>query len=473
MTTKILFSPSDASPPPGRPIDRDLRDYLETNQDIVTRIVKPVSLRDVGALTAQSQDPIVFENIIERPGFRICDMLVRNRKSQGRALGVDPKLFLPTLAYRLRKPPRAFVHVSDAPVKEVKWLGDQVDLAKLPIPFHKEGDEQPYITAMNILRDPETGFYNSGHAGTTVTGPREALISFATPHSLRIMNKYRQMGAKEMPIAICVGVPAAYEIMANFSGLHLDQWGEMEMTGTIMDQDIDMVACETIELSAPARAEIIIEGWVNLSELGATGAVTSPSMLRLPAYENIPRLRVTAVTMRGDRPIWRNHQTTPQTDHQTLPRLCHEAMLYNRLRELGLEVGDVQFPTWGAALSVLMSFDYKWEGFVNDALMMAMGAPWLNTKLVVALSPDTDLSDPAEVYQAIATRADPARDYVMVPTTRGSPYDPSAMPLPDHYPFRLVGKMGIDATRKKRHNAADFDRAWPMNWGKVRLEDYL
>jgi hypothetical protein len=33
--------------------------------------------------------------------------------------------------------------------------------------------------------------------------------------------------------------------------------------------------------------------------------------------------------------------------------------------------------------------------------------------------------------------------------------------------------MGIDATIKARHNKADFERAWPRNWGKVFLKDYL
>jgi hypothetical protein len=45
--------------------------------------------------------------------------------------------------------------------------------------------------------------------------------------------------------------------------------------------------------------------------------------------------------------------------------------------------------------------------------------------------------------------------------------------LEDQYPWRVVGKMGIDATRKARHDLHDFDRAWPKNWGKVRLTDYL
>ena len=65
------------------------------------------------------------------------------------------------------------------------------------------------------------------------------------------------------------------------------------------------------------------------------------------------------------------------------------------------------------------------------------------------------------------------RDIVVVGNTRGSPYDPSARPLEGQHPWRVVGKMGIDATAKSRHDPADFERAWPRNWGKVKLEDYL
>jgi UbiD family decarboxylase len=469
----VAFTLSDAAPKAGIPLDKELRGYLETNKDLVTRITKPVSVMNIGALSAQSDYPIVFENIVEHPGFRVCDILVKNRTTQARALGVTREEYLKTLAYRLRQPPRGFVNVKTGPMKEVKWTGAEVDLAKVPIPYHKEKDEHPYLTAMNIIRDPETGFYNSSHAGTTIVGPQRGLISFVTPHSQRIMRKYREMGAGSMPIAIVAGVPPAYEIMANFSGLHMDMWGEMEMVGTIMDQDIEMTPCETLDLLVPANAEIVIEGQVNLKDTFKVGDVTSPSMYNLPHFENVPELQVTAITMRADWPIYRNHQTCPDTDHQTLPRLCHEAVLYNRLREMGLIVKDVRFPTWGAALSCIIQFDYPWQGFVNDALMMTMGAPWLNTKLVVAVSPDTNLDDPGDVYHAIATRADPARDVILIPNTRGSLYDPSAAPLEGGYPFRVAGKMGIDATIKTRHDKADFERAWPKNWGKVFLKDYL
>jgi UbiD family decarboxylase len=465
--------PTDSSPTSTKIPQGSLRAYLEANADIVLKITKPVSLEHIGALSAQSENPILFENIVEKPGYRLCDILVKHRRSQARALGTTPEDFLKTLAFRLRRPPRGLKDVATGPVKEIIRQGAEVDWTTLPVPMHKDKDTAPYLTAMNIIRDPETGYYNSCHAGTHVVGPRRGLVSFVTAHSIAIMQKYRERGSKQMPMAFVIGVPPAYEIMANFSGLHLDQWGEMEMVGTIMDQDIEMVPCETIDLTVPAQAEIVVEGLLNLETRFPVGEVTSPSMYHLPHGEHLPEIEITAITMRGDRPIYRNHQTCPDTDHQVLPRLCHEAVLYNRLSEMGLKVTDVRFPTWGGALSCLLQIEYPRPGFVNDALMLAMGAPWLNTKMVVAVSPDTNIDDARDVYFAMATRVDPARDIILVPSTRGSLYDPSAAPLAGQHPWRVVGKIGIDATIKQRHDAKDFERAWPRHWGKVRLEDFV
>ena len=261
--------------------------------------------------------------------------------------------------------------------------------------------------------------------------------------------------------------------MANFSGLHMDQWGELEMVGTIMDRDVEMVACETIDIDVPAQAEIVVEGTVDLNALFPAGVSVSPSWYYLPTEQKLPELTVTAVTMRADRPIYRHHQTTPETDHQPLPRLCHEAVLYNRLSEIGLTVHDVRFPTWGAAQSCIIQVEAPREGPINDGLMQAMGAPWLNTKMVVAVSPDVDLDNPGDVYRSIATRCDPSRDIIIVGNTRGSPYDPSGKPIDDEGFWRTVGKIGIDATAKARHKLADFDNAMPPHWGEVRLDDYL
>ena len=95
--------------------------------------------------------------------------------------------------------------------------------------------------------------------------------------------------------------------MANFSGLHMDSWGEMEMVGTIMDRDVEMVPCETLDLTVPAEAEIVVEGRVKLNTKFRVGDVTSPSMYHLPHYEELPEVEIAMATSAG-RPsasIWR------------------------------------------------------------------------------------------------------------------------------------------------------------------------
>lgn len=457
-----------------RALDPDLRGYLETNADVVTVIRKPVSIKDVGALSAQSEQPILFENIVEKPGYRVLDIMLKHRHLQARALGVETKDYLKTLAYRLRQPPRGLTKVRTGPVKEVILKGKDVDIRTLPVSQHSATAPGPQLGCMTIMRDPETGFYNSMHALTTPTGPNTAVSLFVTPHSLEIIQKYRDRGLKDVPFAFVIGTPPAYEIMTNFSGLHLDSWGEVEMFATIMDQDVEMVDCETIDLMVPANAEIIVEAVMHLDQTGMADCGPNPLMYSIPRAVPQPVVEITAITMRKDRPIYRNFQTVPETDHQVIPRLCHEAVLYNRLTEMGIKVKDVRFPTWGGAMScILQVHGIPRDGQINDALMMMMSCPWNNAKLSVAISEDTDIDDPGAVYHAIATRCDPALDMFMVPRTRGSAWDPSAAPLAGEILARVVGKMGLDCTVKKRYDAADFDRAWPIGWGQTKLKDYL
>jgi len=76
-----------------------------------------------------SDQPILFENIVEKPGFRLCDILVKTRRAQARALGTSPQNYLRTLAYRLRQPPRGFKIVSGGskPLGNIRVLGKQID----------------------------------------------------------------------------------------------------------------------------------------------------------------------------------------------------------------------------------------------------------------------------------------------------------------------------------------------------------
>ena len=70
-----------------------------------------------------------------------------------------------------------------------------------------------------------------------------------------------------------------------------------------------------------------------------------------------------------------------------------------------------------------------------------------------------------------------------IPDARGFRFDPTARPIleasPDAAESRfpsLVGKWGIDATKPVPYREAerkDFERAWPIDWKSIKLEDFL
>ena len=286
------------------------------------------------------------------------------------------------------------------------------------------------------------------------------------------MKKWRERGVTEIPVAFIWGVPPAYEIMANFSGLHMDLWGEMEMVGTVMDMDIEMVKCETIDMLVPAHAEIVAEGLLNIAALFDFGTSVAPSMYYLPKVQKLPEVRITALTMRRDRPIYRNHQTVPDTDHQPLPRLCHEAVLYNRINEMGLtcttSVSRPGVPRFRASSrSSIRAKDRQRRADAVHGRALAQhqdggrGQPGHRSRQSgLGLSRDGHARGPVA-------------DVIIVPNTRGSPFDPSAVPIEGDYPWRIVGKIGIDATAKPAIGPRISNRAWPRHWGQVQLKDFL
>src|SRR5271165_4522744 len=165
----------------GRP--NDLRTYLTEIGDGLIRVKKPVPIDYIGALTGQSRDPILFENIVGYPGWKLVDLFFMSRYWQSRVLRTTPKQVLPTISKKLKQGPRPWRVVDNGPVKEQKFIGEAADLRRLPVPIHSSVDPGPYITSFNILKDPETGVYNSMNPRTLVKGPRNGVSSYITRHA--------------------------------------------------------------------------------------------------------------------------------------------------------------------------------------------------------------------------------------------------------------------------------------------------
>jgi 2,5-furandicarboxylate decarboxylase 1 len=458
----------------------DLQGFLETHRRAHLHVHKPVRLDDVGALVAQTQETIVFENLAAYPEYRLVDNLFVKRAAQARILGCEPGEVVPSLARVLKRGPRPLEIVADAPCHERVLAGDDVDLGLLPIVRHTELDPYPYTTSFAVHRDPETVLYNAMYPRCGVLARNAMVTSFVTPTANRILAAHRAAGTP-MPQAVAIGVHPAWELAACYSHPH-DDWWELELFEAITGRPGTVTRCRTVDLLVPADASIVIEGYVSPTRTAQDGPSPGPTMLFTPYASPQPVFEVTAITLRGD-PVYRHHQMTPFTDHQEMPRIFHEAILYERLRALGIKVRDVHFPQGGGSLSVLIQVEPHIDGQVTDALLAVLGSPWPNTKMAIAVDPDINIYDYRDVHYALATRVDPSRHVITIPGARGFIFDPSAQPVLEAFPHTaqtrypsVVGKWGIDATKPVPYRAAErknYERAWPLHWGEVSLDDYL
>lgn len=452
--------------------------FLDEREPTLVRISKPVPLEYVGALTAQANAPILFENIEGYPGWKLTDQHFVNRTAQAAVLGCDPKGVVPALADVLRRGPKPLRLVREAPCQERVLLGDDVDLELIPIVRHTAKDPYPYCTSFAVHRDPATGAFNCMFPRSGVLSRNEMVTSFVTPTANRYLSEYRKQN-RAMPQAIAIGMHPAWELAATYTHPHRDWW-ELELFETISGMPGELAQCKTVDLHVPADASVVIEGYLHPTRTAQDGPSPGPTMLYTPYAAQQPVFEVTAITMR-ERPIYRNHLMTPWTDHQEMPRLFHEAIIYEKLLAMGCGVKDVHFPQSGGALSVIVQLDPTMDGQVTDALLSVLGSTWLNTKMVIAVDSDVDIYSDRDVQYALATRVDPSRDVITIANARGCPFDPTARPIaeasPDAEATRfpsLSGKWGIDATKPVpyRKERSDFERAWPAYWTEIALDDY-
>lgn len=458
----------------------DMASFLAEHAGSFTQVSQPVRLDDVGALTAQSEDTIVFNDITGYPGWRLVDQLFVDRHAQARVLNCDAGDVVPRLAEVMRMGPSPLRTIDSAPCQEEVFEGSAVDLAMLPIVTHTDLDPYPYSTSFAVHRDPVSGAFNQMFPRSGVLSRNEMVTSFVSSTANRYLAGYASKGEK-MPQAIAIGGHPAWELAGCYSHPH-DDWWEAELFEAISGHQGEVVDCRTVPLVVPADASVVIEGWVNPQRRAPDGPSPGPSMLFLPYAAEQPVFEVTAITMRSN-PIYRNHQMTPFTDHQEMPRLFHEAIIYERLVAMGIGVRDVHFPQGGGALSVIIQVEPSIDGQVTDALLSVLGSAWMNTKMVVAVDPDIDIYDYRDVHLALATRVDPSKDVITIGNARGLPFDPSAEPVVGALPTTeqtrfpsTVGKWGIDATKPVPYHSErrrEYERAWPKNWGKVSLDDFV
>ncbi|MGZ9159739.1 MAG: UbiD family decarboxylase [Candidatus Limnocylindrales bacterium] len=317
--------------------------------------------------------------------------------------------------------PTTLVPSEQAPVHEVVWTGDQIDVTKLPFLVHNELDAGKYITsAATISRDPDSGRLNAGIFRHQIQGPKQVGFMTNPAHHTSYILRANREAKRPMEVALVIGHHPAM-LMAAVSKLP-GIGGEMEVFGGLLDESVDMVKCKTVDLEVPARAEIVIEGIVD----------TDPEKVQnegpfgeYPLYYTrlgpMPWVQITAVTMRRQ-PIYVD-VFNAHREHLVLGALPRMGSIYRRVRESMPTVTDVSLPLMGIRSTLIIQMKKRVEGEPKIAASAAFAVDPI-LKHIFIVDDDIDPHDMDQVLWAWTTRFQGDRDLIIMPNFLGGHLNP-------------------------------------------------
>ncbi len=435
--------------------DQSLRGFLEMveknhSADFV-RIQEPVSREDITPAVFEFERagryPVIIFECVE--GFKgsVVTNTAANRKLLAACLGVAPG-DLPT-AYKDRcQNYRPAEVVDEAPWREIVLEGEEVDLRKLPIPFHFPIDAAPYITAGQIVaRDPETGVDTTGFHRLQLKGKNRLGVSLHSRRRMYHFHKKAEDAGNALSAAIVIGVhPVHY--MGSMAYHYPPGVRKYEVIGALFGEPYRVARCATAELEVPAGAEIVLEGEILADARepeGPFGEFTGYASYR--STQNV--FLVNRVQMRRDAML-HSVASGMSADHILISCVSREAEILNTLRRNLPSVSAVHVPsnTAGAFLAIVQ-MQKTAEGQPQQAIMAALGTEFY-CKCVVVVDRDVDIFNLSDVAWAVITRTRADKDVNFIHGAMGAILDPTSDPK-----SHTLTKVGIDATKPSGRDFAE------------------
>ncbi len=387
------------------------------------------------ALARRGRQPVLWFERVAGYDIPLVANLFAAREVLAAGIGATPATVLDVLGAKLDALVPAQV-VATGPVQEVVWLGEEADLARLPIPRHFVQDAGPYITAgMVAARDPDTGVGNLAYVRLQVKGPRRLGASLHSRQHTWDYLRRAELRVQDLEVAVVIGAHPAV-MLAGAAKLGIGE-DEYDLAGALLGQPLPLVRCRTVDVFVPAHAEIVIEGRLlaNVHETEGpfgeyTGYVTGRST------HNV--LEVTAITMRRDA-IFVDIVPGNSAEHLAIGRVCKEAWVHKRMCEALPFFVDFHYPSSGTHFHCYVRIDKSAEGQAQQAAQLLVGLDHY-VKLVIVVDKDIDPADEDAVMWALATRMQADRDITMLMHCLCNRLDPSS---DDGLGARLL----IDATR--------------------------
>ncbi|MEW6669021.1 MAG: UbiD family decarboxylase [Thermodesulfobacteriota bacterium] len=390
---------------------------------------------------------LLFENVKGFPNWKVLGQAPANMRHIALACGTETGAVINTFAGSLDKGLIPCRMVDSGPVQQKTLTGPEANL--LDIPIHVAGARDPgrfIASGLCIIKDPETGTRNMAFHRLQVKGPQQTGIYMVEGrHTWLIHQKYESMN-KPMPVAIMVGHHPMFYFAAGYSG-HIDL-DELEVAGALLGEPVELVKCKTIDMEAPAFAEMVIECVVPPHIREPEGPFSE-----FTGYYGGGQVRpvasVKAITKRHDA-IYKAVQSSAHTESVFYNGMPQALSVIRDLRAVGnFNILDVTC-NWGGTFNVVIKMTPRFYGEAKLALMAATSSHYLHQKVAIAVDDDVDIHDPQDVAWSLATRVNPAEDVIVISGTRGHPMDLTFQEVKKgqfKVPQRIGSKVLIDATK--------------------------
>jgi 4-hydroxy-3-polyprenylbenzoate decarboxylase len=452
---------------------KSIRDYIEALKEIgeLHEINKSVDCNlEVGAIMKKVNDmkgpALLFNSIDGYPeGFRILGSPVGASNKKGRLysrialslrLPVDTSVFdiiekLSHINENPLIPPRI---VETALCKENILTGDKINLFSLPAPYLHEGDGGRYIGTWPIVitKTPDGKWVNWGmyrimvHDEKTLGGP-----VIPTQHIGLHFAEWKKI-QKPMPFAIAFGTDPLTPLVASMA--IPEGVSEVDIVGGYMGEPVDIVKCETVDLYAPASAEIVIEGYISINETKEEGPFTEYTGFISSTKKSWPIFEVTAITHRNNPILPVVCTGEPVEDHLCMSvSLAADAL--NLLRKNNIPVTSTYIPPVSALHLMIVSVDkkkYKGQDFIQDIgnIIWSNKVGTFLPKIIV-VDNDIDPTDLSSIMWCLATKCHPEKGIVFFRNTKVITLSP--------YLYPDEKKSGISTT-------VIYDCTWPSQWAE-------
>lgn len=426
---------------------------------LVSRELEITEITDLASKAPGGGKALLFENV-EGSRFPVLTNAFGSERRICMALGVQD---IEELAKRLRgfiefgvgKKPRSVMEALKLgleiigffprryrgkipPCQEVAYIGQDVDLSKLPILKCWPKDGGPFITLpVVITKSLKTGRRNAGMYRLQVYDRNTTGMHWHIhKDGSHYFQEYREAGLK-MPVAVSIGTDPATTYAATAPlprGVD-----EILFSGFIRRKPVPVTKCLTVDLEVPAYSEFVLEGYVPPDEFrkeGPFGDHTGYYSLE----DLYPVFHVTAITHRRN-PVY------PATIVGRPPMEdCYMAKATER----------IFLPLLQMILPEIVDYWLPWEGVFHNITVVAikkeyprhahkiMNALWGQgqmafCKAIVIVDHDVDIKDPLRVLRHILNHTDFDRDLL---------FSEGILDVLDHSaPNPYYGsKLGIDVT---------------------------